>query len=97
MDKKTYAIGILTVTAVALLLGNLFAPRPAEGVAWASNDAMQAVTARTSQGGDALYVLDHGSGKLAIFTVDNRAGLRLQTVVDVESGFRQGGAAPRGR
>ena len=32
MDNKTYGIGILTLTAVALLLANLFAPTPAVGI-----------------------------------------------------------------
>ena len=29
MNSKTYAIGILTLTAVALLIATIFAPRPA--------------------------------------------------------------------
>ena len=93
MDNKTYGIGILTLTATALLIANLFAPNPAVGEEAVSNDDMQAVTARTSQGGDALYLLDHSSGKLAVFTVNPKNGLQLQTVVDVEDGFqaRKGG------
>ena len=94
MDKQTYGIGILTLTAVALLVANLFAPRPAVGIESVSNDDMQAVTARAQQGGDALYLLDQSSGKLAVFTVNNRAGLQLMTVADIESGFREAGQAP---
>jgi hypothetical protein len=91
MDKQTYGIGILAVTAVALLIANLFAPRPAVGIESVANDDMQAVTARAKQGGDALYLLDQSSGKLAVFTVDTRAGLKLMTVADVEAGFREQG------
>jgi hypothetical protein len=97
MDKKTYGIGILTLTAVALLVANLLAPRPAAGIESVSNDDMQAVTARAQQGGDALYLLDRGSGKMAVFTVNNRAGLQLMTVVDIETGFREAGTAPGGK
>ena len=93
MDSKTYGIGILTLTGVALLLANLFAPRPAAAIESVSNDQAQAVTCRSAQGGDALYLLDQSSGKLAVFTVNTRSGLKLMTVVDVESGFRAAGAA----
>jgi hypothetical protein len=102
MDSKTYGIGILTLTAVALLIANLFAPRPAGAIAVISNGDMQAVTARYVGGGDAVYLLDQSSGKLACFTIENRVGLRLRTVVPVEDAFRQaaaagGGAAPGGK
>ena len=94
MDKQTYGIGILSLMAVALLIANLFAPRPAVGIESVSNDDMQAVTARAQQGGDALYLLDQSSGKLAVFTVNARSGLKLQTVADIDAGFREAGAAP---
>jgi hypothetical protein len=91
MDSKTYGIGILSLTAVALLIANLFAPRPAVAIESVSNDQAQAVTCRSSRGGDALYLLDQSSGKLAVFTVDTRSGLQLMTVVDVETVFREAG------
>jgi hypothetical protein len=89
MDSKTYSIGILTLTAVALLIANIFAPRPAVAIEAVSNDQMQAVTCRSQAGGDALYLLDHNSGKMADFTVQTRGGLKLMTVADVESAFRE--------
>lgn len=90
MDSKTYGIGILTLTATALLIANLFAPTPVIGEEAVANDDMQAVTARTVKGGDALYLLDNNTGKLAVFVVDPRQGLQLLTVEDVETGFRGG-------
>ncbi len=93
MDNKTFGIGILTLTAVALFIAVLFAPRPAIGIESVSNDDMQAVTCRFQGGGDALYLLDQSSGKLAVFTVNSRGGLKLQTVADIESGFRDSGTA----
>ena len=91
MDSKTYGIGILTLTAVALLLANLFAPRAAVGIEAVTNEDMQAVTCKSAQGGDALYLLDQSSGKMAVFTVHSKQGLKLQTVVDIESAFREAG------
>ena len=98
MDSKTYSIGILTITAVALLIANIFAPRPAMALVETSNDQMQAVTCRQQSGGDALYLLDHNSGKLAVFTLKSGAGMKLITVVDIESAFRDAGMpAPAGK
>ncbi|CAA9376032.1 MAG: hypothetical protein AVDCRST_MAG64-313 [uncultured Phycisphaerae bacterium] len=90
MDSKTYGIGILTLTATALLIANLFSPSPVIGEEAVANDDMQAVTARTVKGGDALYLLDNGSGKVAVFMVDPRNGLQLMAVEDVQTGFRGG-------
>jgi hypothetical protein len=92
MDKKTFGIGIMSLTAVAMFIATLFAPRPAVGIEAVANDDMQAVTCRYQGGGDALYLLDQSSGKLAVFTVASRGGLKLQTVADLESGFRESGA-----
>jgi hypothetical protein len=98
MDSKTYSIGILTLTAVALLIANLFAPRPVSAIEAVSNDQMQAVTCRQQSGGDALYLLDHNSGKLAVFTLKSGAGMKLMTVVDIETAFRDAGMpAPAGK
>ena len=89
MDSKTYGIGILTLTGVALLIANLFTPKPVIGIESVSNTDMQAVTATAQGGGDALYLLDQRSGKLAVFTISKQNGLKLQTVSDVEVGFRE--------
>jgi hypothetical protein len=101
MDSKTYGIGILTLTAVALLIANLFAPRPAAAIAEVSNGDMQVVTCRYLNGGDAVYLLDHSTSKLAIFTIDNKAGaLAVRYVMDLNEAFRQaakGGAQPAGK
>lgn len=97
MDSKTYGIGILTLTATALLIANLFAPNPAIGEAVIGNGDMQAVTARMVKGGDALYLLDNDSGRLAVFGVDPRNGLQLITVDDVETGFRRNNRGNKGR
>ena len=89
MDSKTYGIGILTLTSIALFIANLFAPQPVIGVEAVSNADMQAVTATAQGGGEALYLLDQRSGKLAVFTISKQTGLKLVTVSDVEVGFRE--------
>ena len=57
---------------------------------------MQAVTCRAQAGGDALYLLDQNSGKMAVFTVQTRGGLKLMTVADIESAFREAGMPAEG-
>jgi hypothetical protein len=56
---------------------------------------MQAVTCAQQSGGDALYLLDQNSGKMAVFTVKSGAGLKLMTVADIESAFKEA-AMPAG-
>jgi hypothetical protein len=89
MDNKSYTIGILTLSAVALLIANLYAPRPVSAIEAVSNDQMQAVNSPAQTGGDALYRLDQNSGKMAVFTVQTRGGLKLMTVADVETAFKE--------
>jgi hypothetical protein len=87
MDNKTFGIGILGATAVALLIANIYAPSPAVGDTAITNEDFQAVTASTTQGGDALYLLDNNTGKLAVFTADRNSGLTLRSVEDVGKAF----------
>lgn len=72
MDKKTYSIGILSLTAVVLLVANfLGTPRAqaTQGVVYPGRD-YQVVSAPEQAGGDALYVLNNRTGMLAVFTYD---------------------------
>ena len=97
VDGKTFGIGILTLTAVALLIANVFTTRAAIGAESVSNDDVQAVTARATQGSDALYLLDYDTGKLAVFTTDTRNGVQLRAVEDLESLFAPRGGNARGK
>ncbi len=96
MDNKTFGIGVLTLTGAALLIANLFAPAPVTGAESVANDDLQAVTARTVQGGEALYLLDRSSGRLAVFTAD-RQGMSIRAVEDVEKAFQKSAVRGRGR
>jgi hypothetical protein len=69
-DKKTFAIGILCLTATLLLLGNYFAPTPAIATTTIKDRDFSMVTAAQQTGGDALYLLDNRSGKVAVYAYD---------------------------
>lgn len=80
MDKKTYAIGLLSVTALVLLVANLLAPRQLSAIESVNDRDYQLVTARVKQGGDALYILDNASGRLAAITVTPGRGPEVAAV-----------------
>lgn len=67
MDKKTFAIGILCVTMLILFVANMLVPPPAMGQVAVKDRDYQAVTARMARGGDALYLTDNRTGKIAVF------------------------------
>lgn len=97
MDKKTYSIGILSLTAVILLVANFMSTPPAEatlGMVYPGRD-YQAVTAPVQGGGDALYILNNRTGMLAVFTYDTTTRRMLPRVVaPVTSAFPAVPAAP---
>ncbi len=69
-DKKTLWIGILSLTATLLLLGNYFAPQPAVATTTIKDRDFSMVTAVQQSGGDSLYVLDNRSGRIAVYSYD---------------------------
>jgi hypothetical protein len=75
MDKKTYAIGVLFVTAVILLVANSFTVRQAQAYSIKDRD-YQLVTTAAVEGGDSLYVSDNRTGLVAIFGWDG-SGRRI--------------------
>jgi len=80
MDKKLFAICVLTLTAILLLIGN-FVDVPAQASQVASNRDYTVLTARVQNSGEGLYVVDNRSGLMAVFTYDNNAGgLRVRAV-----------------
>ena len=93
MDKKTFWIGILTLTAVVLVVGIYFVDTPVANAGMTIKDRdYQVVTARIPTGGDGLYILDNKTGLIAVFSYDTNArGLRAQAARPVADAF---GAAP---
>jgi len=70
MQKKNFAISLLSLSAVVLMLANYFAPQQAQALMSIKDRDFSLVTARTQNGGDTLYVLDNRSGRVAIFSYD---------------------------
>ena len=69
-DRKSMWIGVLSLTAAVLIAGNyVFRPSPASALAVFKDRDFQMVTARTQQG-DALYIMDNRTGKIAVYTYD---------------------------
>jgi hypothetical protein len=69
MDTKTFSIGFLAATALFLLIACLLGPAARADFAIKDRD-YQLITASTSDGGEALYIIDARSGKMAVFAFD---------------------------
>jgi hypothetical protein len=69
-DKKIFAIGVLSLTAALLLIGNYFAPQQAYATTSMKDRDFSMVTAATQTGGDSLYVLDNRTGRIAVYSYD---------------------------
>jgi hypothetical protein len=70
MNKKTYTVGILSLSAVMLFVANLLFPSSA-GASFSMKDRdFSAVTAHQQQGDDCLYVMDNRSGMMLVFNYD---------------------------
>lgn len=89
LDKKTFAIGILSLSAVILLVANILAPRTARATyETIENQDFAMVTATALGGGDAIYVTEKRSGLLAVFVFDpNRKSLDVMDVEPVQAAF----------
>jgi hypothetical protein len=95
LDKKTFIIGVLSLSAVVLFVANLIQPPRAEAQMSIKDRDYQAVTARVVKGGEALYLTDNRTGKMAVFIYDPNK----RAVVPVASGSIGdifGGGAPAG-
>ncbi len=71
MDSKTYGIGILSLTALVLIVANcLVPPGAASAELTVTGSGYSVVTARVQTGGDGVYILDNRTGNFAVFTYD---------------------------
>ena len=70
MDRKTFSIGILSLTAVLLFVACLLPVKPASA-AFAVKDLSryQLITVASQKGGDILYIIDP-NGKIAVLGYD---------------------------
>jgi len=70
IDKKSFAVGVLSLTAVVLFVGNLLLPETATAGVVIKERDYTAVTGRTSRGGEALYLTDNRTGLIGVFQFD---------------------------
>jgi hypothetical protein len=89
MDKKTFGIGILSITATLLTLACLLLPTKRADAAFAVKDRdYQLIAVEDVSGGDCLYVVDNRTGLMAVFVYDVRDGaLRARQVRPVADAF----------
>ncbi|HEY8746654.1 MAG TPA: hypothetical protein VIM11_01685 [Tepidisphaeraceae bacterium] len=93
MNKRTYTIGLLSLTAVMLFVANLMVPSRSMADFVAKDRDYQAITARQQPGDEVLYVLDSRSGQMAAFNYDpSRRSLVLRAVKPIQDAFA--GAIP---
>ena len=92
IDKKTFTIGVLSVTALILLAANLMLPQPAAGMVAVKDRDYTAVTGKTTKGGDALFLTDNRTGMMAVFVFDpNVRSLKALDVQPVSDAFTSPG------
>ncbi len=91
MNKKSFTIGMLSLSAVVLMLVIYFTPQSAQALLTIKDRDFGLVTARTQGGGDTLYVLDNRSGRVAVFSYDPaRRALAPRFVGDLNAAFGSG-------
>ena len=88
VDKKTFIIGVLSLSAVILLVANIFAPHRAIAADSIRDNDYSLQTARAVTGGDCLYVTDNHTGLMAVFTYNpNAHKLESRDVQPVQNAF----------
>jgi hypothetical protein len=71
MDRKTFSIGILSLTALILAVACLFPAKPAQAdFAVKDVSRLQLVTVTSQQGGNVLYLIDPVGGKIVMLAFD---------------------------
>jgi hypothetical protein len=78
MNKKTFTIGVLSITAAVLLAANLITPHKAMADFAVKDRVYTAVTAHIAAGGDALYITDDYTGNMGVFLMMPNQGLVLK-------------------
>ena len=94
LDRKTFGIGVLTVTAVVLFIAQ-FIPVPQTLANVSIKDrGYSMVTARRGAGGEVVYVTDNRTGIMAAIVWD-QGNLVVRAVRPVQEAF--GASAGPGR
>ena len=96
IDKKSFTVGVLSLTAVVLFVGNLMLPAPATANVAVKERDYTAVTGRTTKGGEALYLTDNRTGLLGVFVFEpGRRAITAVAVKPVSDAFAGRGGAGR--
>lgn len=82
-DRKSFLIGVLTLSAAILTVGHLQLTPVARAGETIIDDDYQLVTAKVRKGDDGIYVLHKRKNLVALFTWD--AGKKGVIVSDVRS------------
>jgi len=89
MDRKTFSIGILSITACLLFIAQFMPLRTAHAATAVKDRDYQIVTARVQQGGEGLYITDQRTGQIAVFTWDVAARtVKLRAIRPVSEAFQ---------
>jgi hypothetical protein len=89
MDKKTFGIGILSITGALLFIACLLPTRQADAAFAVKDRDYQLITVPGIGGGDTVYVVDNRTGLMAVLFFDNRARvLRPKQVRPVADAFQ---------
>ena len=89
MDKKTFGIGILSITGALLLIACLLPAKQADAAFSVKDRDYQVITVPSVGGGDTVYVVDNRTGLMAVLLFDNRARvLRPKQVRAVQDAFQ---------
>jgi len=88
MDKQTFTIGLLSLTAVLLFIAMLIMPPRASANFAVKDRNYQAVTATLTANDEALYILDNRSGLMACFSYNpNQKALQLRDLKPITNAF----------
>ena len=89
LDKKTFLIGVLSLSAMILLAANILAPHfAAASYNTIKDNDYQIQAAPSPMGGDALYITDNRSGAMAVFVFNpNIHSMDLVDGKTVQSAF----------
>jgi hypothetical protein len=89
MNRNNITITLLSISAVLLLVANWLLPTTASAQVSVKERDYQIVTAGIQSGGDALYILDNGSGQIGVFIYDPTSrGVKAQAVRPLAQAFQ---------
>ena len=98
LDKKTFVIGVLSLSVLVLVVANILAPRYVSAGESMMNPDYQLSTARVQTGGEALYVTDTRSGTMLVYVYNPSARTLVAAARrPVQESFQtRGPVGPRG-